>query len=456
MHFIGIGGIGMSALAQFFRWRGCRVTGSDRGAADPANRRIFASLKAWGIPIYPQDGSFAADGLPDAVVYSTAIEEDNPDLAAAGNALRLHRSQVLKLALESAAPAPSIAVTGSCGKSSVTALIAETLFHLGKDPAMLNGALANAFADEQCAGNFRPGKGPLVLEADESDKSLLGYAPDYAVILNIGCDHYAADELERVFGTFAASAVRGVVAPEALAGRLLKNLPSSVRTALFSEEEVRLERDAENRAVARFSDGKSCLLSPGSRHAALNALAARKLISLLEDCDDDRTLEAIGRFSGVWRRSDLAGHLPGGAPVYDDYAHNPEKLKAAVETVKAAVGREDAPGRVIVCFQPHGYGPFGFMEAELLEQLNDVLTAEDIFFLFEPFYAGGTSSFHPTADEVAARWRAGNPRFDLRRGHSRQEVAEFLARQCPGADTAVLIAGARDNSLSDWAAELCR
>ncbi len=452
LHFIGSGGIGMSALAQFFSWKGCKVTGSDRGAADPANRRIFDSLAAWDIKTYPQDGSFAADGEPDAIVFSTAIEEDNPDLAAAGKAARLHRSAALKLAIEASAPAPTVAITGSCGKSSVTGLIAETLYHLGMDPAMLDGALVNAFADRKCAGNFRPGTGPLVLEADESDKSLLGYSPDYAVILNIGCDHYSGEELERVFGAFASNARRGVLVPKALEGKLLKGVAAGVRTDVFDASEVQVIRNAQGKPCALFADGKSCLLPAASFHCALNALAARKLLLML-GCPDEDILENLGKFSGVWRRNDFAGTLSGGAQVYDDYAHNPEKISAAVATAKAAV--PDGSGKVILCFQPHGYGPFGFMKDELFEQLSSTLDSNDTVILFEPFYAGGTSSFKPTAEEVIAEWRQRSPEFKLMHGTSRQETAEYLKNLAPGGDTVVLIAGARDNSLSDWAKSLC-
>ena len=170
------------------------------------------------------------------------------------------------MALAAVEPAPTVAVTGSCGKSSVTALVAETLFYLGKDPAMLDGALVNRFADGKCAGNFRPGSGPLVLEADESDKSLLGYTPDYAVILNIGCDHYPEEELERVFGTFAASARKGVLVPEALKEKLLKNVAPGVRTASFSASEVKVERKGQGEIFARFADGKCCRLPVAGEH----------------------------------------------------------------------------------------------------------------------------------------------------------------------------------------------
>ena len=219
LHFIGIGGIGMSALAAMFREHGWRVTGSDRAADRPENRRIFDALKLQGIDVFPQDGSYLAAGRPDYLVCSTAIEEDNPDLAAGVGIERLHRSRLLAMALGSLLPAEcrTVAVTGSCGKSTVTAYVAEALTNLGADPGCLNGALSKRFAGGRFAGNYRPGGGKFfVFEADESDKSLLNYGADYAVILNLGTDHYDRDELVRVFGAYSPMHSASIPYAEAL------------------------------------------------------------------------------------------------------------------------------------------------------------------------------------------------------------------------------------------------
>ena len=181
-HFIGVGGIGMSALAAGAAARGWQVSGSDRGADKPENAPLISALRAQGVKIYPQDGSrFSSGNMAEALVFSTAIEEDNPDLLAAGDIPRMHRSEFLRLLLDDSGKT-TIAVTGSCGKSSVTAHITETLDHLGADPEMISGALSKSYRRSDNAGNYRAGNGNfLVFEADESDKSLLAYGADYGI-----------------------------------------------------------------------------------------------------------------------------------------------------------------------------------------------------------------------------------------------------------------------------------
>ena len=179
LHFVGVGGIGMSALAAMALDRGHRVSGSDRGAERPENARIIDALKSAGVTIYPQDGSFMRHETPDFLVYSTAIEEGNPDFAAGKALPRMHRSELLaKLLGELPSHTLSIAVTGSCGKSTATAYAAEALLNLGADPGCLNGALVTRFSCRGQAGNYRPGSDFFVFEADESDKSLLNYSAD--------------------------------------------------------------------------------------------------------------------------------------------------------------------------------------------------------------------------------------------------------------------------------------
>ena len=157
MHFVGIGGIGMSGLAQMARALGCEVSGSDRALKAPENAEIFHALSAQGISLHPQDGSRFAENTraPEALVYSTAIEEDNPDFQAAPECKRLHRSEALSLCVSAMHCKYTVAVTGTCGKTSVSAALAETLYNLGKDPGVLAGGLVNAFRTPLLAGNSR-------------------------------------------------------------------------------------------------------------------------------------------------------------------------------------------------------------------------------------------------------------------------------------------------------------
>ena len=288
LHFIGIGGIGMSGLAAMCADSGYTVTGSDRGAERPENRRIIDALELQGIRIYPQDGSYIRDGRPDLLVYSTAIEEGNADFAAGAGIDRIHRSQLLERVIRESGFECSIAVTGSCGKSTVTAYLAEALTNLGADPSCLDGALIKRFIGGRYAGNYRHGAGKyFVFEADESDKSLVNYSPDYAIILNLGCDHYEKDELVRVFGEFLAKVKKGAVLErevyELVRPRLKPGFPVRVIDASprpdsqFAVEEYRIL----TRTDAIYSQGgRRERLAPSGDRAVTDTIGATNLLSI--------------------------------------------------------------------------------------------------------------------------------------------------------------------------------
>jgi len=366
----------------------------------------------------------------------------------------MHRSEFLRFLLDKFNRI-SIAVTGSCGKSSVTAYIAESLERLGADPVMISGALSKRYRHAGNGGNFRAGNGKyLVFEADESDKSLLAYGADYAVILNIGTDHYEEAELVRVFGEFLQNIRRGAVLSRQVAEALKDRLPAHLDIRIFdgvcgSEAAYTLVGyQPGSRPLATFGDGSAVVLPAPGRHVALNALAIRALAGML-GFEDKQVLPVLSEFDGVWRRNDFAGKTPSGAMVYDDYAHNPEKIISCLAGM-----REVAGNRLFAVFQPHGYKPFGFMEEALFEKLESFLQSSDRFILLEPFYAGGTSSFSPHAADVCAKWRSASAdpdRFMVM--PDRETLKEFLQKNSAAGDV-VVIMGARDNSLSYFSSSL--
>ena len=445
IHFVGIGGIGMSALAQLFAAQGCEVSGSDRGAEQSENQAIIAPLKAQNIKIFPQDGSLIKSVKADCLVYSTAIEDDNPDFLAAPDIPRVHRAAALAAAINLNDKQISIAVAGSCGKTTVTAWLAEALYNLDADPACLNGGLVNSFRSPDCAGNYRHGKGKyFVFEADESDKSLLVYKADYVIILNIGTDHYSKKELVKVFATFAANAGKAVILEKKVFNLIKDRLPDNLRVIVFGPE-IRKYRIVNGRARVRINKVRINLPSYG-KHNAYNAAAVLAILSELA-YNYESTKNAVENFNGVWRRFDYAGQTDMGAAVYDDYAHNPEKI---VSCIRAA--QEITSGRVFAVFQPHGFGPLGFMRDALFKKLEKVLGREDEFILLSPFYAGGTSSFKPTSEEVSTDYkRKGDKKYSC--CVSRLELTEYLWTNAQSNDI-ILIMGARDNSLSDYAKSL--
>jgi UDP-N-acetylmuramate--alanine ligase len=456
LHFVGVGGIGMSGLAGMLAGMGYRVTGSDRGAKQPENQRIIGALERAGIRIFAQDGSFAGDGLPDFLVYSSAIEEDNADFVAAPRVPRIHRAVTLAAAINAMTDCCSIAVSGSCGKTTVTGWLGETMYLAGLDPSCLNGGLMNRFRADACAGNYRHGRGGyMVFEADESDRSLVAYSPDYGLIMNIGTDHYSKEELAEVFGRFIGRLKKGLVVEREAWTRLKKYIPPHLKTVVFDGDGVEGDwrltgyRAANGTIIAEVNGSQIIELPLSGRHNAVNAVAVMAVMDLL-GVPAERTVPLLKEFKGVWRRFDFAGRTPAGARVYDDYAHNVEKIASCI-----ASAQELTPdGRVFAVFQPHGFGPLGFMRGELLPALESVLRRDDCFIFLPPFYAGGTSSFKPTSQEVAAEYAAQGGR-DYRVCGERRELGALLRAEA-GPNDLILIMGARDNSLSDWAAELTR
>ncbi len=326
LHFVGIGGAGMSGLALVCDRLGAGVSGSDRTESSYIRR-----LRDTGIEV--AIGHDAAN-LPAGaeVVVSTAIAEDNPELAAARElgATVLHRGELLaKLCAEKRL----IAVSGTHGKTTTAAMLVWAMRALGLDPAFfLGGELPGAGPGGEPA-NSGWGEGEwVVAEADESDASFLRLEPEIAVITNLEMDHHSRwgslSELEQAFERFAAPA-RGVALP---AG-------------------VGLERLGEGRAVL-FDQGapgpaRLELAVPG-RHNLLNARAALAALELA-GADLETGARGLVDFPGVRRRLELRG-TSSGARVYDDYAHHPTEVRAALDALRAL-----GPRRLIAVFQPHLY-----------------------------------------------------------------------------------------------------
>jgi UDP-N-acetylmuramate--alanine ligase len=300
----------------------------------------------------------------------------------------------------------SIAAAGSCGKTSTTALIAETFCNLNKNAECVNGGMIHAFKQGNYPGNYHPGDDALVFEADESDKSLLEFHPDYALVLNIGTDHYPKAELEAMFAQFVNQAKKGAVLLDevytALRDKIRPDLPvATFGTSDLADIKVANYRSAQGRSFADFNTLNCELPAPGF-HTALNVAATAALLDMLQT-HIEPALQAALNTRGVARRFDFKGRTNAGAAVYDDYAHNPEKVANILRTAQELTASN---GRVLALFQPHGYGPFGFMQEELGRNLHDILRPYDKLYIAEPFYAGGTSSFSPHASEVLTRWHS--------------------------------------------------
>src|SRR5689334_13777837 len=326
LHFIGIGGAGMSGLALVCAELGAIVTGSDRADSSYLERLRDAGLE----PIVGHDAANLPEGAE--VVVSTAIGDDNPELALVRErgVEPIHRGALLA---ELCGEKRLIAVAGTHGKTTTTAMLAWALRSLGADPAFFVGGEVPGLGPNGEAVNAGWGSGVwVVAEADESDASFLALKPEIAVVTNLEMDHHSR------WGSVAElrAAFRQFVAPvDALA------LPA----------DGSLDQLAEGKRVRPFGGGEPGptdlpLAVPG-RHNLLNARAA--LAGLPPGASRDRAAAALADFPGVKRRLELKGQR-GSVGIYDDYAHHPTELRAALSAL-----REAHPGHLVAVFQPHLY-----------------------------------------------------------------------------------------------------
>ncbi len=385
-HFSGIAGAGMNPLAQLIRARGHVVQGSDRSFDRGKNQDLAARLRALGISLHPQDGRAVTGGI-DRFIYSTAVEADTPEVCAA-RALGIEVVPRPALLAEIVnAGRPGVAIAGTSGKSTITGLVAYLVREAGLPATALGGA---ALVGEGVAGCFIPGPadGPVVAEACESDGTLVGYRPALGVIHNISRDHGEVEALRAQFSTFAASVRRllvGASCPEAWAlGRALGARSYGEAAEADARLEVISAGPDRARGVLLLPTGALTLDVPQpGRHNLDNATAAA-LVAIELGVRPETVESLIPRFPGVARRFEVVGITGDGIRVVDDYAHNGEKIRAALTTAQAR------GGPVVAVFQPHGFGPARFLRPELRELLPRLLRPGDRFCYAEIFDAGGT------------------------------------------------------------------
>lgn len=381
LHFIGIGGAGMSGLALVCRQLGAAVSGSDR-----ADSSYMEQLRVAGLE--PAVGHDVAN-LPDRaeVVVSTAIDEDNPELRLARERdLEVrHRGELLA---ELCAEKRLIAIAGTHGKTTTTAMLVWALREIGADPAFFIGGEVPGLGSEGTVGNAGWGAGEwVVAEADESDASFLELRPEIAVVTNIEMDHHSRwgsiAELRAAFEKFIATAEKAV-------------LPDH---EVYVEPLVGVKH-----AFGPFAPGPSelALAVPGA-HNVLNARAALAAAELA-GFDLDAVAAALAGFPGVHRRLELKGERDG-ARIYDDYAHHPTEVRAALGAL-----REMSPSRLIAVFQPHLYS----RTKALAEQFGAALALADEVAVLDVYPAreepvgelsgvSGLDVARPVADRMGGR-----------------------------------------------------
>jgi UDP-N-acetylmuramate--alanine ligase len=452
--FCGVGGSGMAPLALIMKARGARVEGSDRALDQGRTSAKFDWLRAQGIALHPQDGS-GITRPEQVVVASAAVEDGVPDMVAARRigARVLFRPELLSR-LFNAAPT-SIGVAGTSGKSTVTGMIASILHAGGRAPTVVNGAVMKSFAcaDAPYASALVGGDDLFAAEVDESDGSIARYVPTVAVVNNVALDHKSMEELRGLFRGFVErSRVAVLNRDNAETAALAAALPGDRRTtyALTDEtadlyaDDLRPAQDGiAFRVRARSGATASVALRVPGRHNVSNALAA---IGAARACGVpfDDAAAALGGFAGIRRRLDVVG-TRNGVTVVDDFAHNPDKIAATLDTLHAF------PGRLLVLFQPHGYGPLKQMGEAFAQAFADGLAPEDVLLMPEPVYYGGTVDRSVGSAAVVERVRAlGRAAEALPDRTACGERLLALAR--PG--DRIVVMGARDDTLSEFAAEV--
>ena len=450
--FSGIGGSGMLPLASIVRAGGARVAGSDRSLDAGRTPEKFDYLRSLGIQLSPQDGSGLQEGM--TLVTSAAVEPTVPDVVRA-KALRLThltRPEFLAKLLNSAQR--SVAVGGTSGKSTVNGMIGWILHACHRQPTVMNGAVMKNFVTPSApfASALVGDPELFVSEVDESDGSIALYKPEVAVLTNISLDHKEMEELRSLFAAFLLRARKAIVNLDDPETRAIADvIPADHRVgygfdspgADFMGKDLRLEAGGTRFALEAEGERHEVQLAVPGRHNASNALAAIAAARVLGVRTED-AVNALARFEGLRRRLETVGEA-GGVTVIDDFAHNPDKIDATLATLRAQ------PGRLLIMFQPHGYGPLTKMGEELAESFAKGMAPDDRLYLPDPVYHGGT----------VERTRGSDWLSEQLNGHERHaehiperaKIGDALAAEAKSGDR-IVVMGARDDTLIDFAREL--
>lgn len=377
IHFIGIGGIGVSALARMMLGRGAKVSGSDM-----AESRITKELSELGAEIYiGHDGKNLPEEA-DLVVYTIAVKAENPELKKAGE-LGIPAVSYPEFLGIMSEDYYTIAISGTHGKTTTTAIISDVLWNEGINPTVVVGSLLKnggtnfikGDAPTHVLGKDYP-NGVFVVEACEYQRSFLNLNPQILIITNIDNDHLDfyrdLDDIISAFGELAQKVPRD--------GFIIANTKNNAVSRALKEVKAQIV-DYSPQDVSRLN------LKVSGGHNRENAKAVMALVSALRS-DPAKAEEALENFEGTWRRFEYKGKTAEGVLVYDDYAHHPTEIKA---TLSGA--REKFPGkRIVAVFQPHLYSRTKLLLEDFAQAFGDA----DLVVL-APIYAA-REKFDPEID----------------------------------------------------------
>jgi len=439
--FIGVGGAGMSAIAQYLSGIGKKVSGSDRLFTNPENDYIKEQLEAEGIKCFVQDGSGITEET-QVIVASTAIEDTNVEIKKANDLGidRMVRSEILAAISKTK---QTVALAGTSGKSTTTAILFHILYECGVSPSMMTGAGIVSLIEQGKIGNAFVGESDyLLIEADESDGSLVKYAPHIGVLLNMDKDHKEFDELRVIFNTFKANTRDHFIVNHS--GGSVKEF-SAGHSHDFGEGTDWDGKDykQEGFSISFKFKGIDVKMPTIGRHNMENALACLVVADLI-GVDLEKACAALATYPGIYRRHQLLGEK-NGVIVIDDYAHNPAKIAASIRAA------QDVGKKVLAWFQPHGFTPTRFIRKELVEEVSACLRPEDEMWMSEIYYAGGTTTKDISANDLIQDLLAKGSK--ARFVEDRDDLLEALRPELDEG-TVIVLMGARDPSLEKFGKDL--
>lgn len=441
-YFIGVAGSGMSAIAQYLSALGKQISGSDRYFQPDKKHEIQIALEDAGVKCFAQDGSGLNESI-DVVIVSTAIEPTVPEVqwAMQRQISIIKRSELLALITQTR---KTIAVGGTSGKSTTSGMLYSILEAAGNQPGIITGAGLVQLMKGGKIGNAAVGdeNSWLIIEADESDGSIVNYRPEIGLLLNIDKDHQEIEELMEVFGKFREHTKEYFIVnrSNALSASLTNNgsydFSTTQEVAPIKAEDFHQEGWNIN---FRINDVAFKVRVPG-RHNMENATAAIAC-ALATGVRLEDTVKGLSEYEGIYRRHQLIGEK-NGVMVVDDFGHNPVKCAASIRACQH-VGK-----RVVAWFQPHGYGPTRFLKNDFIEEISGALREQDSVWMSEIYYAGGTAVKDISAkDLIDGIETKGKHAFFV---ENRNDLPEALKNYLKEGDI-LLLMGARDPSLEQFA-----
>lgn len=439
--FSGIGGSGVSAIAGFMSDKGHSVTGSDRLFDNIPNHPLRQRLEANNIRIVPQNGSGPDQGFSFAV-FSTAVEQSNPDYLKAkelGIPIKTRPEYLAEIVSEY----KTIAVAGTSGKSTTSGMLAFLMGRLGMSPNFIGGGRVKQFRTGKNPGNYIAGNSDqLVIEACESDGSIVNYRPEHSVILNLDLDHHSIVETGRMFEILSDNTSGTVILNADDWNLKTCKIRGAVTFSIDKSSDYQAVNIRYQSLITTFSVcGQEFKLAIPGRHNLYNAVACIAILAEM-GISLEKISVLLPVFSGIERRFDI--HLNDGKNlVIDDYAHNPHKLESLMRTM------QDISERVCYIFQPHGFGPTRLMKDGYIAAFIDGLRNADRLIVLPIYYAGGTAAQDISSGDLVAPIKASGR--DALAVSDRNSIIDLL-----GDHAAHVVLGARDDSLSDFAAKIAQ